>query len=112
MKMTEHFSTPVIETNSLSPCSSPVMNDTSAEEKIGTVGETGSCLVGGHSFRQQGDILVDAAARHIPNPKHVRLRFDSREYFELLARHPKTLPAFRSARHVQLALGDTIYDVY
>ena len=70
-----------------------------------------SCLVGGHQFVQRGVKVIDAAAEKISNPRHIQVRFDSREYFELIARHPKTLSAFKGARHVTLVVGDTIYEV-
>ena len=72
----------------------------------------GSCLVGGHHFVQKGDELIDEAARNRPDAKRVRVRFDSLEYFELLARYPKVFPAFRGARRVTLAEGDTVYEVH
>ena len=71
-----------------------------------------SCLVAGHKFYQEGDELIDVAAKGMPQARHVQVRFDSIEYFELLAKYPKTLPAFKGARKVQLAVDDTVYEVH
>jgi hypothetical protein len=67
--------------------------------------------VGGHQFVQKGQHVIDSAADKISNPRRIEVRFDSREYFELIAKYPKTLRAFKGARYVILAVGDTVYEV-
>ena len=73
---------------------------------------TDSCLVGGHHFVQRGDELIDEDAVNKTHARHIRVQFDSLQYFELLAKYPKTFPAFKGARNVKLAVGDTVYEVY
>ena len=70
------------------------------------------CRVGDRSFVQCGTELIDVGVAKISQPNHVRVRFDSRQYFELLARYPKTLPALKAARCVKIAVGNTIYEIY
>lgn len=71
-----------------------------------------SCVIHGHRFIQRGDRWVDSEVEKMPEAKRIRVRFDSREFFELLIKYPKTLPYVTSARHVELALGDTVYEIY
>jgi hypothetical protein len=67
-------------------------------------------FVNGHRFVQKGQELIDTAAERAPRARRVRIRFDSREYFDLLARHPKSLLTL--ARNVCLNLDDTVYEIY
>ena len=71
-----------------------------------------SCLIQGHHFVQRGVTWVDTEVDKMPNARRIRVRFDSREFFELLIKYPKTLPYVTSARNVELALDDTIYEIY
>ncbi len=74
--------------------------------------EPTSCLLDGHAFTQEGDHWIDAAVRRMPGAKRVRVRYDSKEFFDLLARYPKMRRCFNGARKVALALDNTIYEVY
>ena len=72
-----------------------------------------SCMIHGHHFVQRGNTWVDAEVEKLPNDaKRIRVRFDSREFFELLIKHPQTLPYVATNRNVELALGDTVYVIY
>jgi hypothetical protein len=71
-----------------------------------------SCVIHGHHFVQRGQTWVDAEIEKMPEARRVRVRFDSREFFELLVKYPKTLPYVTAARNVELALGDTIYEIH
>jgi hypothetical protein len=71
-----------------------------------------SCVIRGHHFVQRGRTWVDTEVDKIPNAKRIRVRFDSHEFFELLIKYPKTLPYVTSARNVELALDDTVYEIY
>ena len=55
---------------------------------------------------------MDADVEKMPHARRIRVRFDSREFFELIIKHPKTLPFVSSARNIQLAVDDTIYEIY
>jgi len=71
-----------------------------------------SCVIRGHHFIQRGDQWVDVDVEKMPNARRVRVRFDSREFFELIIKHPKTLPYVSTARNIQLAVDDTVYEIY
>ena len=66
-----------------------------------------------HRFVQGGKMSTDAKVENLArNSPRIRVRFDSRQFFELLIKYPKTLPYVQSARNVRLALGNTIYEIY
>ena len=71
-----------------------------------------SCIIHGHHFVQRGGTWVDTEVEKMPEAKRIRVRFDSREFFDLLIKYPKTLPYVTAARNVALALGDTVYEIY
>ena len=70
------------------------------------------CVIHGHHFTQRGGRWVDDQVEKMPEAKRIRVRFDSREFFELLIKYPKTLPYVTTARNLDLALDDTIYEIY
>jgi hypothetical protein len=69
-------------------------------------------VIKGHQFVQRGNRWVDTEVEKMPSAKRIRVRFDSREFFELLIKYPKTLPYVSSARNVEVALDDTVYEIY
>jgi hypothetical protein len=70
-------------------------------------------MVEGHGLVQPGKTSVDTDAENLPrNSARIRVRFDSRQFFELLIKYPKTLPYVKSVRNVRLALGNTVYEIY
>lgn len=71
-----------------------------------------SCVIQGHRFVQRGGTWIDSEVEKLPNARRIRVRFDSLEFFELLIKYPKTLPYVTATRNVQLALGDTVYEIY
>jgi hypothetical protein len=71
-----------------------------------------SCVIHGHHFVQRGNTWVDAEVEKMPEAKRIRVRFDSREFFELLIKYPKTLPYVTATRNVELALDNTVYEIY
>ncbi len=70
------------------------------------------CLVRGRRFVQRGKQWVDEAVESMPQARRIRVRFDTPEFFKLLLKQPELLPNIIGARNVQLALGDTIYEIY
>ena len=46
------------------------------------------------------------------NPKRVRIQFNSKEYFDLVAKKPETLPWLALGQNVQFALDGAIYEVF
>jgi hypothetical protein len=71
-----------------------------------------SCMIHGHHFIQREGRWVDTDVEKMPEARRIRVRFDSREFFELLIKYPKTLPYVTSARNLDLAVGDTVYEIY
>ena len=71
-----------------------------------------SFLVNGRQFIQRGKQWIDTHAEKMPAARHIRVRFDSREYFELLIKYPKVLPFLSRTRNIQLALDNTVYEVF
>ncbi len=63
-------------------------------------------------FVRRGNQCIDEAVSRMTDAPRVRIRFDSREFFDLLARHPKLLPYLAAGRNVQVALGATVYEIY
>lgn len=80
--------------------------------KINELNGRGTCLIHDQTFIQRGDHWVHPAVEQMTGARRVRVRFDSREYFELISRHPKALPYLQGARNVQLPLEDTIYEIF
>jgi hypothetical protein len=74
--------------------------------------ESNDLLINGRHFVQRGDQWVDTKVERMPEARRVRVRFDSREYFELVIRHPRDVPMISGARNVQVALADTVYEIY
>lgn len=71
-----------------------------------------SCLIHDQTFIQRGAEWVHPAVAKMPDAKRIRVRFDSREYFELITKHPRVLPYLQGAHNVQLPLEDAIYEIY
>lgn len=73
-----------------------------------------SCIIQGHHFVQRGNRWVDTEVEKMPEARRVRVRvrFDSREFFDLLIKYPRTLPYVSTARNIELALGGTVYEIY
>lgn len=70
-----------------------------------------SRYVDGRAFYRNGDQWVDVSVQKMPQAARVRVRFASPEYFELLAQHPRHSAWFALGQNLQLALGDTIYEI-
>jgi len=69
-------------------------------------------FAGGRSFYQNGNQWIDGSVQKLRNPKRVRIQFSSKEYFDLVAKKPETLPWLALGQNVQFALNDTIYEVF
>jgi Ca-activated chloride channel family protein len=69
-------------------------------------------FAGGRSFYQNGNQWIDGSVQKLKNSKRVRIQFNSKEYFDLVAKKPETLPWLALGQNVQFALNDTIYEVF
>jgi Ca-activated chloride channel family protein len=68
-------------------------------------------FVRGRAFYQNGEVWVDASAQKMPNAKRVAVQFNSAEYFDLIAKNQHAAAWFALGPDVDIALGDTVYEV-
>ena len=73
---------------------------------------TTTFIVQGRKFIQRGCEWIDAAVLRMPLAPRIRVRFDSRHFFELLQRFPRTLPLLTATRNIRLVLAGTVYEIY
>jgi hypothetical protein len=69
-------------------------------------------FAGGRSFYQNGNQWIDASVQKLKDARRVRIQFNSKEYFDLAAKKPETLPWLALGQNVQFALNDAIYEVF
>ena len=55
---------------------------------------------------------MDATVQRLKDARRVRIQFNSKEYFDLVAKKPETLPWLALGQNVQFALNGTIYEVF
>ena len=65
----------------------------------------------GKTFYANGDTWIDSAIQAKQNATHKKIEFGSKEYFELLDKHPDARVWFAVATKVRVLIGDTIYEV-
>lgn len=68
-----------------------------------------SKFVNGRAFFQNGTQWIDSTAQKLT--RHQRVQFNSKEYFGLLNDHPEATRWLALGQNVQVALGDTVYDI-
>jgi Ca-activated chloride channel family protein len=71
-----------------------------------------SRFVKGRTFYQNGSQWIDALTQTAPEATHVRIRFNSSEYFDLLKQHPEASAWLSLGRNLQFLLGRTVYEIY
>ena len=71
----------------------------------------GQFVTGRNAF-QNGNQWMDSLVQRNQNAKHVRIQFNSPEYFALASSQPKALPWLALGQNVQFVLDNTIYDIY
>jgi Ca-activated chloride channel family protein len=84
------------------------------KEALGRIGEYArqNRFVAGRNFFQNGSQWVDSTAQGVRNPRQARVQFGSPEYFDLVARHPRAQAWFALGKNLQVALGDTVYEIH
>ena len=70
-----------------------------------------SRFVAGRSFYQSGDQWVDSEVQQMPNAKPVKVTFGSKEYFDLIKRHPEASPWLALGQKVRLVLDKQVYEI-
>ncbi len=68
-------------------------------------------FVKGRTFFQNGNQWTDSNVQKMQTARRVQVRFNSEAYFDLLAKNQEALPWFSLGPNVDVALGDTIYEV-
>ncbi len=68
-----------------------------------------SKFVNGRAFFQNGKQWIDTTAQNLT--KRQRVQFNSEDYFALLQQHPEAAPWLALGQNVQVALGDTVYEI-
>lgn len=71
----------------------------------------GQFVDGRNAFRN-GNQWVDSLVQKQSNARHVRIQFNSDEYFALAAREPKALPWLALGQNVRFVLNDVVYEIY
>ena len=79
---------------------------------MGTRQISNDLVIQGRRFVQEGDQWIETAVQKMPRARRIRVRFDSKEYFELFLRHPHDMPIISGARNLQVVLDNTIYEIY
>src|SRR5438876_3084685 len=69
-------------------------------------------FAGGRSFYPNGNPWIDGSVQKLKDSKRVRIPFNSKEYFDLVAKKPETLPWLALGQNVQFALDGAIYEVF
>lgn len=68
-------------------------------------------FVNGRAFFQNGSQWIDANVQKLQNARRVPVKFNSLDYFALLARYPTAAQWLSIGRNVQIALDDVVYEV-
>jgi Ca-activated chloride channel family protein len=71
-----------------------------------------SQFVNGRNFFQNGSQWTDSEVQNNQSAKHVRLQFNSPEYFTFLAKNQQAVPWLALGQNVQFVLDGTVYEVY
>jgi Ca-activated chloride channel family protein len=71
----------------------------------------GQFVAGRNAFLNNNQ-WVDSLVQKNANAKHVRIHFNSPEYFALAANEPKALPWLALGQNVQFVLNGAIYEIY
>jgi Ca-activated chloride channel family protein len=69
-------------------------------------------FVNGRNFFLNNNQWVDSLAQKQNNAKHVRIQFNSPEYFAFATKEPTALPWLALGQNVQFVLNGTVYEIY
>jgi Ca-activated chloride channel family protein len=69
-------------------------------------------FVSGKNFFQNDKQWIDPSIQTVKNAKHVRIKFNSDDYFALARKNPAALPWLALGRNIQFVLNDEIYEIY
>jgi hypothetical protein len=69
-------------------------------------------LIEGRGFIRRGRTWVDAYMSHLPHLPRVRIKVDTRQYFDLVAQLPKELMEASKSSDVRFLFNNTVYEVH
>ncbi len=69
-------------------------------------------FVAGRNAFQNGDEWVDSLVQKQHDARHIRIQFNSEEYFALALKQPQALPWLALGTKVQFVLNGVIYEIY
>ena len=69
-------------------------------------------FVNGHNFFLNGSQWLDSEVQNNTAAKHVRLQFNSQDYFDFVAKNQPALPFLALGSNVQFVLNGVVYEVY
>ena len=92
----------------------PTVAAPAADSKLRLVqySQQGRFVAGKNFYQNSSHQWVDESAQTIRNDRKQRLQFNSKEYFEFAAQHPRALPWLALGNNVQFVLDDTLYEIY
>ena len=70
-----------------------------------------SRFMNGRNFFRNDTQWIDSLTQKYPNARRVRVKFDSKEYYEL-SRNTQALPWLALGKNVQFVLDDTLYEIH
>jgi Ca-activated chloride channel family protein len=68
-------------------------------------------VINNRSFFLNGNQWTDAEVQQLKDPKHVKIAFNSAEYFDLIAKYPVAGPYLSLGNNLTLELGGVVYDI-
>ncbi|HXG47084.1 MAG TPA: VIT domain-containing protein [Methylomirabilota bacterium] len=71
-----------------------------------------SQFVAGRTFYLNDGVWVEAAVQKLDGVRPVRVRFGSRDYFDLLQQYPDIAPCLALGTQVHLVVGATLYEIH
>jgi len=71
-----------------------------------------SQFVNGRNFFQNGSQWLDSEVQNQQAAKHIRLQFNSQDYFDFMAKNQQALPWLALGRNVEFVLDSVIYEIY
>lgn len=90
----------------------PPMSADDSKAKLANDSQQGQLIAGKSFFQNTSHQWVDSLAQQFQNAKRQRIQFDSAEYFEFAAKHPRALQWLALGQNVQFVLDGTLYDIY
>jgi Ca-activated chloride channel homolog len=90
----------------------PPSSPNNSKARLANYSQQGQLIAGKNFFQNSSNQWVDSLAQQNQNAKRQRIQFNSTEYFEFAAAHPKALPWLALGQNVQFVLDGMLYDIY